>query len=77
MSLAQPGADYGMRVTLAGHFERSNSTVLAVGQFETADYADGIDAAMAALDVAFIGPVDLRGPRDAGGAGLGADAGRR
>jgi hypothetical protein len=30
-----------------------------VGQFETADYADGIDAAMAALDVAFIGPVDL------------------
>ncbi|BCT75259.1 aldolase [Sinomonas cyclohexanicum] len=59
VSLAQPAADYGMGVTLAGHFERSNSTVLAVGQFETADYADGIDAAMAALDVAFIGPVDL------------------
>ncbi|WP_433876243.1 hypothetical protein [Sinomonas atrocyanea] len=48
-----------MDVTLAGHFERSNSTVLAVGQFETADYADGIDAAMSALDVAFIGPVTL------------------
>ncbi len=59
VSLAQPAADYGIGVTLTEHFERSNSTVLAVGQFETADYAAGIDAAMAALDVAFIGPVDL------------------
>lgn len=59
VSLAQPAADYGIGTTLAGHFERSNNSVLAVGQFETADYHDGIDAAMAALDVAFIGPVDL------------------
>ncbi|WP_422933021.1 HpcH/HpaI aldolase family protein [Sinomonas sp. P47F7] len=59
VSLAQPAADYGIGTTLADHFERSNSSVLAVGQFETADYDDGIDAAMSALDVAFIGPVDL------------------
>lgn len=59
VSLSQPAADYGMGTSLTAHFERSNSSVLAVGQFEAADYADGIDAAMAALDVAFIGPVDL------------------
>jgi len=59
VSLAQPAASYGVGVTLAEHFERSNRETLAVGQFETADYADGLDAAMAALDVAFIVPVDL------------------
>ena len=59
VSLSQPAADYGIGVSLAEHFERSNASVLAVGQFETADYSEGIDAAMAALDVAFIGPVDL------------------
>ncbi|MCH1883972.1 aldolase/citrate lyase family protein [Agrococcus sp. ARC_14] len=59
VSLGQPAANYGIGVTLAEHFERSNRETLAVGQFETADYADGIDEAMAALDVAFIGPVDL------------------
>lgn len=59
VSLSQPAADYGIGVSLLEHFERSNSSILAVGQFETADYADGIDAAMEALGVAFIGPVDL------------------
>jgi 4-hydroxy-2-oxoheptanedioate aldolase len=59
VSLSQPAADYGLRASLADHFQQSNGSVLAVGQFETADYADGIDAAMADLDVAFIGPVDL------------------
>lgn len=59
VSLAQPAASYGVGVSLAEHVERSNRDTLAVGQFETADYADGIDGAMAALDVAFIGPVDL------------------
>ncbi len=47
------------RVLLTEHFERSNRETLAVGQFETADYANGIDESMTALDVAFIGPVDL------------------
>ena len=59
VSLAQPAADYGTGTSLVEHLERSNREVLAVGQFETADYADRIDDAMAALDVAFIGPVDL------------------
>lgn len=59
VSLGQPAANYGIGVTLTEHFERSNRETLAVGQFETADYADGIDEAMTALDVAFIGPVDL------------------
>jgi len=59
VSLAQPAADYGTGTTLVEHLARSNREVVAVGQFETADYTDGIDAAMAALDVAFIGPVDL------------------
>lgn len=59
VSMAQPAADYGIGVSLTTHLERSNSEVLAIGQFETADYAEGIDSAMASLDVAFIGPVDL------------------
>lgn len=59
VSLSQPAADYGIGTSLAMHLGRSNAEVLAVGQFETADYLDDIDDAMAALDVAFIGPVDL------------------
>jgi 2-keto-3-deoxy-L-rhamnonate aldolase RhmA len=59
VSMAQPAARYGVGVTLTAHLQRSNSEVLAVGQYETADYALNIDAAMASLDVAFIGPVDL------------------
>lgn len=59
VSMAQPAADYGFRVSLTTHLERSNSEVLAIGQFETADYAEDINSAMASLDVAFIGPVDL------------------
>ena len=59
VSLSQPAANYGHGISLGQHFERSNREVLAVGQFETADYADGLDRAIAALDVAFIGPVDL------------------
>jgi 4-hydroxy-2-oxoheptanedioate aldolase len=59
VSMAQPAADYGIGVSLTSHLERSNSKVLAIGQFETAGYSEDIDSAMAALDVAFIGPVDL------------------
>ncbi|MGO4692589.1 HpcH/HpaI aldolase family protein [Glaciibacter sp. 2TAF33] len=59
VSMAQPAAGYGIGVSLTTHLERSNADVLAVGQFETADYAENIDSAMASLDVAFIGPVDL------------------
>lgn len=59
VSLSQPAADYGIGVPLTEHLARSNRDVLAVGQFETADYADGLESALAALDVAFIGPVDL------------------
>ncbi|MDQ1548573.1 MAG: 4-hydroxy-2-oxoheptanedioate aldolase [Microbacteriaceae bacterium] len=59
VSMAQAAAGYGVGVDLTAHLERSNSEVLAVGQFETADFAHNIDAAMASLDVAFIGPVDL------------------
>jgi 2-keto-3-deoxy-L-rhamnonate aldolase RhmA len=58
LSTVQPSALYG-RVAIGEHIARANADVLAVGQFETANYADGLDDAIAALDVAFIGPVDL------------------
>lgn len=59
VSMAQPAADYGVGISLTDHLSRSNAETLAVGQFETAGYSDQLDEAMAALDVAFIGPVDL------------------
>jgi len=58
ISLAQPMAEYGNR-TLEDHIAAANRDVLAVGQFETAAYAERLDEALGALDVAFIGPVDL------------------
>jgi len=59
VSPAQPAARYGS-VPLATFLPRSNADVLAVGQLETASAAADPDAAVAGLDVAFIGPVDLR-----------------
>ena len=58
-STAHAMAAYG-DVVLSDYQRRANDDVIAVGQFETADFATGIDDVMAALDVAFIGPVDLR-----------------
>jgi 2-keto-3-deoxy-L-rhamnonate aldolase RhmA len=58
MSQAQPAARYGAE-PLVDYIERANSEALAVGQFETADLADNLDAAVAPLDVAFIGSLDL------------------
>jgi 2-keto-3-deoxy-L-rhamnonate aldolase RhmA len=58
LSTVQPSARYG-RGPILEHVARSNAEVLAVGQFETADYGDGLDEAVGGLDVAFIGPVDL------------------
>jgi len=58
LSTIQPSASYG-HVPLVEYVERSNAEVLVVGQFETANYAEALDEAVAALDVAFIGPVDL------------------
>lgn len=59
VSMSHPAAGYGT-VPLTEFMARSNASVLAVGQFETADYAYGLDRAVTSLDVAFIGPVDLR-----------------
>ncbi len=58
ISLTQPTAAYGTR-PLVEYISWSNDEVLAVGQFETKDYDDYLEEAVAALDVAFIGPVDL------------------
>lgn len=76
VSMAQPAADYGIGVSLSAHLERANSEVLAVAQFETADYGQNIDTAMASLDVAFIGPVDLSVDLDTPG-DLGSEQMRR
>lgn len=59
ISMSHPVAEYG-RVPLPDLLPATNDAVLAIGQFETAEYADGLDATLDLLDVAFIGPVDLR-----------------
>jgi 2-keto-3-deoxy-L-rhamnonate aldolase RhmA len=58
MSQAQPAARYGAE-PLTAYIERANEEALLVGQFETADLADELDDAVAPLDVAFIGSLDL------------------
>ncbi|MDQ6730733.1 MAG: aldolase/citrate lyase family protein [Actinomycetota bacterium] len=58
ISLTQPAARYGTR-SLGDAIAEANAQALGVGQFETRDYAVSLDEAVAALDVAFIGPVDL------------------
>lgn len=58
VSQAQPAARYGA-TPLVEYLATSNATVLAVGQFETADLADPLDEAVKPLDVAFIGSLDL------------------
>lgn len=58
ISLGQPSAGYGTQA-LTEYMSTSNAQALAVGQFETRASDDSLDEAVAALDVAFIGPVDL------------------
>lgn len=58
VSQAQPAARYGAD-PLEGYLSRSNRSVLAVGQFETADLTDPLDDVVKPLDVAFIGSLDL------------------
>lgn len=58
VSQAQPAAGFGAEA-LAAYLQRSNSSVLTIGQFETAHLVEPLDEAVKALDVAFIGSVDL------------------
>lgn len=58
VSLAQPAARYGA-VALPAYLAESNASVLAIGQFETADLTDPLDDVVKSLDVAFVGSVDL------------------
>ncbi len=58
MSQAQPAARYGAE-PLIEYIARANREALAVGQFETADLEENLDGAVAPLDVAFIGSLDL------------------
>jgi len=58
ISLAQPAARYGA-VPLRKYLADAQGKSLAIGQLESVDYADGFDAIMSNLDVAFIGPTDL------------------
>jgi len=55
---ANPRAGYGS-VPLPTYVEDGNARIVLVGQFETREVEQPIDAAMEGLDVAFIGPVDL------------------
>lgn len=55
---AHPAADYG-RVPVADYVVRANAEVLVVGQLETADTEEPLDELVRALDIVFIGPVDL------------------
>lgn len=59
VSPGQPAAGYGS-VPLTTFLPQSNADVLVIGQLETASAAADPDATVAGLDVAFIGPVDLR-----------------
>lgn len=59
VSPAHPAAGYGT-VPLTEFMPSTNEQVLMVGQLETAAAAADPDGTVAGLDVAFIGPVDLR-----------------
>jgi 2-keto-3-deoxy-L-rhamnonate aldolase RhmA len=58
LSTAQPAARYGT-VPLADYLDGSNAGTLRIGQLESASYADPLEDMVAALDVAFIGVLDL------------------
>lgn len=60
VSQAQPAARYG-GTPLAEYLTASNETLVAVGQFENADLGgpEQLAEAVSALDVAFIGALDL------------------
>jgi 4-hydroxy-2-oxoheptanedioate aldolase len=59
VSPGHPAGGYGS-VPLTTFMPISNAQLLLVGQLETAAAASAPDATVAGLDVAFIGPVDLR-----------------
>ncbi|MEO8898145.1 MAG: aldolase/citrate lyase family protein [Candidatus Dormibacter sp.] len=58
ISLAQPAAGFGTE-PLAGYLSRAQQIGLRVGQLETATFTDPLEDIVAALDVAFIGTLDL------------------
>lgn len=58
LSTAQPAARFGT-IPLAEYIALSNEQVLRVGQLETKQYDDPLDDIMSALDLAFIGTMDL------------------
>ncbi|MEU1980888.1 aldolase/citrate lyase family protein [Nocardia sp. NPDC019395] len=58
ISLSQPAARYGA-LPLTDYLERHTRLPLAIGQLETADFDDSVADIVAALDVAFIGTLDL------------------
>ncbi len=58
VSLAQPAAGYGSE-PLAEYLQRSNREVLLVGQLESRELEQPLNALVDGLDVAFVGSLDL------------------
>ncbi|MGW3472364.1 HpcH/HpaI aldolase family protein [Saccharopolyspora sp. NPDC000995] len=58
LSTAQPAARYGS-IPLPQYLSAANTGTLRIGQLETARYADPLEDILAALDLAFIGVMDL------------------
>ncbi len=58
VSLAQPAAGYGSE-PLIEYLQRSNREVLLVGQLESRELEQPLDALVDGLDVAFIGSLDM------------------
>lgn len=58
LSTAQPAARFGT-IPLAEYIAASNEEILRIGQLESAQYDDPLEAIVAALDIAFIGTMDL------------------
>jgi 2-keto-3-deoxy-L-rhamnonate aldolase RhmA len=58
VSTAQPAARYGT-VPLTDYLVDSNAATLRIGQLESATYTDPVEDIVAALDVAFLGVLDL------------------
>jgi 2-keto-3-deoxy-L-rhamnonate aldolase RhmA len=59
VGVANPLAGYGS-VALTTYLAAADANALVIGQFETVQMDDPCDPMMDGLDVAFIGPVDLR-----------------
>jgi len=58
LSTAQPSARYGT-IPVTEYLSASNRDTLRIGQLETARYLDPLEDIIAALDLAFIGVMDL------------------